>query len=135
MNDIQTHLYHISSFIASKNNNKYKTNEHYEKILEQQIDNMDNKLPVLKNFLHPGGSLAAAHLHYARTLTRKTERCYITHIEQTQDNNSSESIGNNINNNNNNNLYGKFFNRLSDYMFVSARFVNMKLNIKDIIMH
>ena len=76
--------------------------------LEAQIDNMDGKLPKLKNFILPGGHAMAAQAHICRVVSRRAER-HCVHLNQI-------------------NPLGTpaipFLNRLSDYFFVLARFIN-----------
>lgn len=118
--EIQDYLYGISSYIASQENEKYKIKDPstLEQILEKSIDDIDLKLPPLKNFIHPGGSLEASHLHYARTIARKVERRYIAYYSQDKQG-----------------IYLKCFNRLSDYLFTSARYMNIINKVDDILVH
>ncbi len=81
-------------------------------MLEKQIDKLEESLPPIKYFIHPGGSLEAAHLHYARTLARRVERRYISYS------NEKDQL--------------KFFNRLSDYLFVAARYMNHVNKVEDL---
>lgn len=76
--------------------------------LESEIDRMQNKLPQLNNFILPGGSIAASHSHIARTVCRRAER-RISVVKN--DNNIEKNII-------------IFVNRLSDYLFVLARYIN-----------
>jgi cob(I)alamin adenosyltransferase len=83
------------------------------KWLEAAIDRMNASLPELKQFILPGGHLSASLAHMARTVCRRTERRTISLVE-------SESGG-----------AGDtmapiliFLNRLSDYLFVLARYCN-----------
>lgn len=82
--------------------------------MEKQIDAMTEKLPALKNFIIPGGTEAAAHLHIARTICRRAER------ELALLKNPDLSLA------------GIYLNRLSDYLFVFARFANLQSNVKDL---
>ncbi|MFC3050472.1 cob(I)yrinic acid a,c-diamide adenosyltransferase [Kordiimonas pumila] len=78
--------------------------------LEKEIDSLNSELAPLTSFTLPGGSPASAHLHIARTVTRRAERCVITLSEQ-------EAI----------NIYViKYLNRLSDHLFVLTRYLNNK---------
>lgn len=83
--------------------------------LEKEIDRMDTDLPVLKNFILPGGHPVAAHLQLARTVCRRAERQVVELW-------SKEAIPQEI-------LI--YLNRLSDYLFVLARWVNRKKNISE----
>lgn len=73
--------------------------------LEQQMDQMNSDLPMLKEFILPGGNRAAAQCHLARTLCRRAERCVYTLSKQ-------EAV---------NPLALQYLNRLSDFLFVAAR--------------
>ncbi len=84
--------------------------------LEQYIDQYDTELEPLKNFILPGGTKAAAYLHFARTVCRRAERLAVFLSEQ-------EDIGI---------LVIPFLNRLSDYLFTVARYVNLKNNVEDV---
>lgn len=77
----------------------------YVERLEAAIDVINADLPPLKDFILPGGSMAAAQAHMARTLCRRAERRTLTLSE-------SEII---------NPLALQYLNRLSDYLFVLAR--------------
>ena len=76
--------------------------------LEQEIDRLNAGLAPLDSFVLPGGSPAAAYLHLARTVVRRAERD-ITGL----------AVGQPVNP-----LAVKYVNRLSDHLFVLARFVN-----------
>jgi len=83
--------------------------------LERAIDRAQQDLQPLPNFIHPGGSLAAAHLHLARTIARRLERLLITLGEE-------EEIGAAIR---------RYVNRLSDALFVWARWINHALGVQE----
>lgn len=73
--------------------------------LEQQIDAMNEHLPMLKEFILPGGNRAASTCHLARTICRRAERRVFT-LSQ------ADTISE----------WGlKYLNRLSDFLFVAAR--------------
>lgn len=85
-------------------------------MLEKRIDFLDEKLPKLKNFILPGGDLLASHFHVSRTICRRVERRISTLTEDQQG------------------LFSlKYINRLSDYFFVTARFVNLMTQTDEII--
>lgn len=84
--------------------------------LEQMIDSMDNDLETLKAFILPGGSQAAATLHIARTVCRRAERITVTLAQHHEI--SGEVI--------------IYLNRLSDYLFTLARWVNQQAQIPDV---
>jgi cob(I)alamin adenosyltransferase len=78
--------------------------------LEKEIDALQTQLPPLDRFILPGGSAEGAQLHLVRAVTRRVERRYIalSRISTV----TPESI--------------RWLNRLSDLLFVLARFVNQK---------
>jgi cob(I)alamin adenosyltransferase len=77
--------------------------------LEREIDEMDERLPELKNFILPGGTTGAATLHIARTVCRRAERWIVAVTEQ-------DPINPNA-------LH--YINRLSDWLFTAARYENL----------
>ena len=77
--------------------------------LEREIDAMNEKLAPLRSFVLPGGTAAAAQLHVARTVCRRAERLMV-HLAQ------DEPVGE---------AALKYANRLSDFLFVGARFANL----------
>src|ERR1700722_4702606 len=84
--------------------------------LEKEIDAMNAELSPLKSFVLPGGTAAAAYLHLARTTARRAERLMVELAR-------NETIGAEA---------MKYINRLSDHLFVAARFVNDK-GAKDVL--
>jgi len=92
------------------------------KSLEKEIDLMQQKLPILTNFILPGGHIFAAQIFYARSLCRRAERAVVQAffaktalINKVKPPESVLAI----------NLPLKYLNRLSDWLFVLARQVNM----------
>lgn len=78
--------------------------------LERLIDHFDTRLSPLNQFLLPGGALPAAHLHHARTIIRRAERCVVLLA-------SVDALP----------FVQSYLNRLSDLLFVLARTVNERL--------
>ncbi len=83
--------------------------------LERAIDVAQSGLEPLANFIHPGGSAAAGFLHQARTISRRAERLLVA----LRDNEpiSADAM--------------RFVNRLSDALFVWARWINRAFGIAD----
>jgi cob(I)alamin adenosyltransferase len=77
--------------------------------LETEIDRMVSELPPLQNFILPGGSAAAAQIHLARAVCRRSERIVVNLSK-------SEVIANDA---------LRFLNRLSDFLFILARYENL----------
>jgi cob(I)alamin adenosyltransferase len=78
--------------------------------LEREIDTLNADLEPLKSFVLPGGSPAAAHLHLARTVSRRAERLMVEMIVEEPAAVSDAALA--------------YVNRLSDFFFVAARWVN-----------
>ena len=76
--------------------------------LEQLCDELNESLPILKSFILPGGTEAAARLHVARTTCRRAERDALVA-------NGENGI---------NPLVLAYLNRLSDFLFIAARTAN-----------
>ena len=85
--------------------------------MEVYIDKFWSELPELKNFILPGGSLAGAEIHRARTVCRRAER-------QLVDFSKNNAIRPEL---------SIYINRLSDFLFALARFVNSKEGVEEII--
>ncbi len=76
--------------------------------LEREIDSLNADLAPLKSFVLPGGTAAAAHLHLARTISRRAERVMVTLA-------GAEPVAPTA---------LAYVNRLSDFLFVASRYVN-----------
>jgi cob(I)alamin adenosyltransferase len=85
-------------------------------LLENEIDKMNAQLPELKSFILPGGNTVVSYCHIARCVCRRAERL-ATHLSE-------------------NNFVAEFviiyLNRLSDYLFVLARFLGKRLDAPEI---
>ena len=95
----------------------YKQTEKDVEWLEKRIDEYLPSLPQLQCFIIPGGSKVAAEFHILRTATRRLERKMVAVIE------AGESV----------NEEGlRYINRLSDYFFVVACLINVRMGIKEV---
>lgn len=86
-------------------------------LLENEMDEMNIKLPELRNFILPGGCQASSFCHVARTVCRRAER----RIIELAENKEVDP------------LLIKFVNRLSDYLFVLSRKINLEQNTPEIL--
>jgi cob(I)alamin adenosyltransferase len=77
-------------------------------LLEQEIDQMNEKLPEMKSFILPGGDVAVSTAHICRTVCRRAERITVE-LDTTEPLDEPLII--------------KYLNRLSDYFFVLARYI------------
>lgn len=78
--------------------------------LENQIDRLNAELSPLRSFVLSGGFPAAAYLHLARTICRRAERLIAELMDQPDESVTPEVL--------------QYVNRLSDYLFVAARYAN-----------
>lgn len=83
-------------------------------VLEKAIDARQKSLPELKEFILPGGHLTAAWSHIARTVCRRTERHLVSFLERSFQGEIPDPYSN----------AQIYLNRLSDYLFVIARYCN-----------
>jgi cob(I)alamin adenosyltransferase len=120
LDSIQHQLFSIGAELASpepeQHNLKWNSNPHVSK-LEEWIDSMEAQLPALRNFILPGGSPQAAHLHLARTICRRVEREIVRLGHDRRVSDVSHIV--------------IFLNRLSDLLFVMARYANFELGVAD----
>jgi len=91
-------------------------------ILERSIDRMEQGLPVLKEFILPGGDKAASWAHIARTVCRRVERRVVALSHDPAEYKSPDGLIGII----------TFLNRLSDYLFVLARHCNQLAGVAEI---
>ena len=114
LQQIQNDLFDIGADLATvteKNDEKYNTgslNPGSETFLEKEIDIMDAKLDPLTNFILPGGSASATTAHLARAVCRRAERA-VVNLAGMEYVNPAVII---------------YLNRLSDFLFMLARFQN-----------
>ena len=114
---IQNDLFDIGSCLANPTAEPLEYSQDRVKDFENLIDKMTKSLPVLSNFILPGGGKTGAVLHFARTVVRRAERRVVSLSK-------SEKVGGSI---------IMYLNRLSDLLFTMARFVNHKEKQKEII--
>lgn len=88
------------------------------KLLEDEMDEMDQELPPLKNFILPGGHPTVSVCHLCRTVCRRAERLTVALLQ------SGEPVED---------LALQYLNRLSDYFFVLARFLAKELGAEEVI--
>ena len=117
---IQNELFHLGSDLAFREEDKPKSplpqiEERHVQKLEGLIDELSEVVGPLQNFILPGGSIGAAHLHVARTICRRAEREVLTLAR-------AEPIGG---------FVVPYLNRLSDLLFVMARYENKQLRIEE----
>ena len=116
---IQSDLLHVGAWLAVTPESPASrelpaiTQEH-SKGLEAAIDRLEEELPTLKDFLLPGGHVSAAWAHVARTVCRRAERHVVRLLSGNDAEESSVQLQSVV----------TYLNRLSDYLFVLARYCN-----------
>lgn len=122
LHEIQDRLFTIGAALACDPEKETKMkipdlNEEDITLLENEIDKMNDALPPMKSFILPGGHPTVSHLHVARCICRRAERCCVRlQIEK----NEVEPI------------IPKYLNRLSDYLFILARYVALILDVREV---
>ena len=116
LSDVQNRLFDIGSTLAldpdaAKQPWVPELREDDVKTLERSIDDMEAQLPPLKNFILPGGHPTVSAIHIARCVCRRAERAVVRL-------GATEPL--------------PYLNRLSDYLFVLARFTALRLGATEI---
>ena len=93
------------------------------KWMEDTIDTIEAELPILKNFILPGGSGTSAKLHLSRVICRRLERVLVAYLNDLPDD-SGENMEK---------VLIPYVNRLSDLLFTLARYANFRSGVRDII--
>lgn len=117
IHEIQKDLFEVAAELASVGTKAYKKriDEGYTKKLEKAIDQLSENIPPLTSFVVPGETTVSGALDMARTVVRRAERYTYELIDQYDVN---EDLL-------------KYLNRLSDYVFMVARFVEVAQNITE----
>lgn len=115
---IQEHLLVLGADLATPPSTETRIariDEDDIRFLESAIDEMQQELPPLKNFILPGGVHSGATLHVARTVCRRAERATVRCRESEEI--SPATI--------------RYLNRLSDFLFVAARYENQYAGVHE----
>lgn len=127
IDSIQKRLFHLAAELAIPREDQKSDfiGQEIERIedndiflLEKIIDELSDQLPPLSSFIIPGGSKASSFLHQSRTICRRAERRTISLTKSDEIN--SEII--------------RYLNRLSDLLFVMARYANFKEKKSEILL-
>ena len=122
LKEIQDRLFTIGSSLACDPDKESKLKipdlkETDIALLEKEIDKMNEELSEMKSFILPGGHVAISTAHVTRCVCRRAERICVN----MQENNLFVDP-----------LVIKYLNRLSDYLFVLARYIGHLLRVEDI---
>ncbi|WP_286766623.1 MULTISPECIES: cob(I)yrinic acid a,c-diamide adenosyltransferase [Rhodopirellula] len=119
---VQHELFSIGAELASPHPDQFDLRvigqPHIQRI-EDWIDDAEQQLPPLKQFILPGGSVLASHVHLSRAVCRRAERRVISLADAVQ---TETPISDSV---------IIYLNRLSDWLFVVSRLVNQILNVPD----
>lgn len=118
LEQVQSDLFVVGATLATPDPNKSRIAEVGQNEidqLEEWIDQLEEDLDPLKSFILPGGSGAGATLHFARTVCRRAER-HTVELGQSETIPSAAIV---------------YLNRLSDLLFVLARYENKQQDIKE----
>ena len=116
LQNIQRDLFLLAADFASDAQNKFRIGSEQTAHLEELTHKLEEQLPPQRCFLIPGGCLAAAQLHVARTVCRRAERQAVA-LQ------AAEPIGTD-------GLV--YLNRLSDYLYLAARMANRQNGAEDV---
>ena len=120
LKEVQDRLFAIGASLASDPEKNMITPDIKAEditILEKAMDEMDTKLPALKNFILPGGHTVVSFCHIARCVCRRAERNTVAlHFTEPVDE-----------------LIIQYLNRLSDYLFVLGRKIALDLGAEEVI--
>lgn len=122
LREIQDRLFTVGSVLATAPDKELKMklpDLHDADItwLEERIDKMNETLPEMRSFILPGGNLASSTCHVARCVCRRAERICVA-IQETQEEIPPIVI--------------QYLNRLSDFLFVLARYLGHISNAQEI---
>ncbi len=115
-NRIQRDLFDIGAYLASVGARFSGVPAGRIDDLEHAIDEMERELTPLTSFILPGGTAPAAQAHVARTICRRAERLVVALEEKSDE--AQRTIA--------------YLNRLSDFLFVAARFANARAGVPDV---
>lgn len=116
---IQNWLFDVGAELATPAGSRFENealDERHIGYLEESIDLQQEELPELKQFILPGGGALAGHLHLARAVCRRAERCVVAFSRE-------QPVRDEV---------LAFLNRLSDWLFVAARTANRLERIDDV---
>ena len=113
---IQSDLFRVGAFLATTTDSPsmaylHPIDQADSSWLEEQMDQMQSQVSELTVFILPGGHPSAAWAHVARTVCRRAERRIVSLLERTSTDESAHSLL-------------TYVNRLSDYLFMLARYCN-----------
>jgi cob(I)alamin adenosyltransferase len=122
LKEVQDRLFTIGSSLASDPEKEPKMKipdlkESDIELLEKEMDKMSDAIPPMKSFILPGGHVAVSTIHVARCVCRRCERLCVLMQEEKMFIDP---------------LIIKYINRLSDYLFMLARYTGHQLGVEEL---
>lgn len=117
---LQKQLFDLGTDLSSSEKEQNKISAEHCSQLEKWIDQLEGRLEKINNFILPGGSKTASSLHFSRAVCRRAERAIVLFSKSDEGSrlDCSEII--------------KYMNRLSDLLFVMARYANQTAGVPEI---
>ncbi|MDE6502860.1 MAG: cob(I)yrinic acid a,c-diamide adenosyltransferase [Muribaculaceae bacterium] len=120
LNWIQNKLFSLGSYLATDPLDEMTQasgfGQNSVSRLERQIDRLDESLPAFRRFVLPGGTMAAAQANVARSVCRRAERRMVALAEESWV--DPDTL--------------RFINRLSDFLFVLSRYINVSAGVAEV---
>ena len=114
---IQQDLFNLGGEISIINSGTILLNDDKLEFLEERIDELNQTLKPLKEFIMPGGDEFCSRIHLARAVCRRAERSCVAILDLIKEKN----------------IWLPYLNRLSDYLFVLARYVSSERGSEEIL--
>ena len=117
LESIQQDLFNLGGEISIINSGTILINNDKVEFLEERIDDLNQTLKPLKEFIMPGGDEFCSRVHLARAVCRRAERSCVAILDLVKEKN----------------IWLPYLNRLSDYLFVLARYVSSQRGSEEIL--
>ena len=117
LQSIQQDLFNLGGEISIFNSGTILISDDKVKFLEERIEDLNQTLKPLKEFIMPGGDEFCSRIHLARAVCRRAERSCVAVLDLVEEKN----------------IWLPYLNRLSDYLFVLARYVSSERGSEEIL--
>ena len=117
LQSIQQDLFNLGGEISIINSGTILINDNRLEFLEERIDELNQSLKPLKEFIMPGGDEFCSRIHLSRSVCRRAERSCVAILDLVKEKN----------------IWLPYLNRLSDYLFVLARYVSSERGSEEIL--
>jgi len=117
LQSIQQDLFNLGGEISIFNSGTILIGDDKVKFLEERIEDLNQTLKPLKEFIMPGGDEFCSRIHLARAVCRRAERSCVAVLDLVEEKN----------------IWLPYLNRLSDYLFVLARYVSSERGSEEIL--